>query len=70
VRIVGRFNDEREAGETFQHWLERSGGAKGVGQTVADLDHYPTPDEGPEFFVDYGETGPYVAEIGDSECAT
>jgi sulfite reductase (ferredoxin) len=69
VRIVGRFNSEREAGENFQHWLERSGGAKGVGQTVADLDHFPTPEEGPDFFVDYGETGPYVAEVGDGECA-
>ena len=70
VRIVGRFNEEREAGETFQQWLGRSGGAKGVGQTVSELDHYPTPDEGPDFFVDYGETGPYVAEVGESECAT
>jgi sulfite reductase (ferredoxin) len=70
VRIVGQFNEQREAGETFQHWLERSGGAKGVGQTLKDLDHFPTPEEGPDFFVDYGETGPYVAEIGDSECAT
>src|SRR6266567_3932453 len=70
VRIVSRFNEERNAGETFAQWLGRSGGAKGVGATVADLDHYPTPDEGPEFFVDYGETGPYVAEVGESECAT
>jgi sulfite reductase (ferredoxin) len=69
VRIVGRFNEERQAGEDFQHWLERSGGAKGVGQTLKDLDHFPTPEEGPEFFVDYGETGPYVAEVGDGECA-
>lgn len=70
VRIVGRFNEERSAGEDFASWLERSGGAKGVGETVKDLDHYPTPDEGPEFFVDYDETGPYVAEVGESECAT
>ena len=69
VRIVGQFNEQREAGETFQQWLARSGGAKGVGQTVSDLDHFPTPDEGPDFFVDYGETGPYVAEVGDGECA-
>jgi sulfite reductase (ferredoxin) len=69
VRIVGRFNEERQAGEDFQHWLERSGGAKGVGQTLKDLDTFPTPEEGPEFFVDYGETGPYVAEVGDGECA-
>jgi hypothetical protein len=24
----------------------------------------------PDFYIDYGETGPYVAEIGASECAT
>ena len=56
-------------GETFQTWLARSGGAKGVGDTLTDLDHFPTPDVGPEFYVDYDETGPYVAEVGDGECA-
>ena len=38
--------------------------------TLKDLDEFPTPEEAPEFYVDYGETGPYVAEIGESECAT
>ena len=47
----------------------RSGGAKGVGDTLTDLDHFPTPDVGPEFYVDYDETGPYVADVGDGECA-
>ena len=37
---------------------------------LRDLDEFPSPAEGPEFYVDYGETGPYVAEIGESECAT
>jgi sulfite reductase beta subunit-like hemoprotein len=69
VKIVGRFADEREAGETFSAWLARSGGAKAVGDGVSDLDHFPVPEEGPEFYVDYGETGPYVAEVGDGECA-
>ena len=42
------------------------------GATVADawvaekelkeLDVFPTPEEGPDFYVDYDETGPYVAE--------
>ena len=36
---------------------------------LKELDEFPTPDVGPEFYVDYGETGPYVAEVGDSECA-
>jgi len=51
-------------------WLERSGGAKEVAVDLKDLDEFPTPDEAPEFYVDYDETGPYVAEIGESECAT
>ena len=41
-----------------------------LGEASSDLDVFPTPDEDPDFYVDYGETGPYVAEIGESECAT
>ena len=70
VRIVGRFANERTAGETFRDWMERSGGAKGVAADLADLDQFPTPDVDPSYYIDFGETGPYVAEIGDSECAT
>ena len=70
VRVVQRFVDEREAGEAFRSWLDRSGGAAGVGATLKELDHFPTPEEAPEFYVDFGETGPYVKEIGASECAT
>jgi sulfite reductase beta subunit-like hemoprotein len=70
VRVVRRFNDEREAGEAFRSWLDRSGGAKAVAETLRDLDKFPLPDEAPEYYVDFGETGPYVAETGESECAT
>lgn len=70
VRVVQRFADERSAGETFTQWLDRSGGAGAIGTTLKDLDEFPTPDENPDFYIDYGETGPYVAEVGDSECAT
>ncbi len=70
VRVVGRFAAEREAGEAFAGWLARSGGAQAVGTTLADLDDLPPPDAAPDLYVDYGETGPYVAEIGESECAT
>jgi sulfite reductase beta subunit-like hemoprotein len=69
VRVVKQFNEEREAGETFQTWLARSGGASGVGATLKELDQFPTPDVGPDFYVDYDETGPYVADVGDGECA-
>jgi sulfite reductase (ferredoxin) len=70
VRIVGKFAGERDAGETFGEWLERSGGAAAVGTAVKDLDEFPTPEEAPEFYVDFDETGPYEKEVGDSECAT
>ena len=70
VRVVRRFADEREAGETFRAWLDRSGGAATLGQSLKELDVFPTPEDNPDFYVDYGETGPYVAEIGASECAT
>jgi sulfite reductase (ferredoxin) len=70
VRVVGRFAGERAAGETFGEWLSRSGGATAVGTTLKDLDHFPTPEAAPDFFVDFDETGPYVADVGDSECAT
>ena len=62
--------DERQAGETFRSWMERVGGAKQIAEGLKDLDAFPTPDEAPEFYVDYGETGPYIAETGESECAT
>jgi sulfite reductase beta subunit-like hemoprotein len=70
VRLVRRFDAERDAGETFRGWLSRVGGAKAVGAELKELDRFPTPEEGPDFFVDYDETGPYVAEVGASECAT
>ncbi len=70
VRVVGRFAGERDAGETFGQWLERSGGAGVVGEQLRDLDAFDSPDESPDLYVDFGETGPYVAEVGASECAT
>ncbi len=69
VRVIGRFVDERDAGETFTQWLERSGGAKAVGATLADLDAFPTPEARPDYYVDFDETGPFDATIGVGECA-
>jgi sulfite reductase beta subunit-like hemoprotein len=70
AQVVRRFAGERQAGETFTAWLERSGGAGEVGKTLREFDVVPTPDEAPHYFVDYDETGPYVAEVAESECAT
>tara|TARA_B110001454_G_scaffold178028_1_gene170723 strand:- start:3577 stop:5367 length:1791 start_codon:yes stop_codon:yes gene_type:complete len=70
VQVVRRFVDERQAGENFPTWLERSGGAKEVAIGLKELDQFPLPDESPDFYVDFDETGPYSADIGESECAT
>ena len=70
VRVVEQFAGERDAGETFGHWLDRVGGAEAVGKTLVDLDVFPTPEEAPDMYVDFDETGPYEAMVGDSECAT
>ena len=69
VKVVGRFAGERRAGETFAEWLDRVGGAKAVAGELAELDHFPTPDEAPDYYVDFDETGPYAAEVGAGECA-
>ncbi len=69
ARVVRRFNDERTAGEGFRTWMDRVGGATAVADGLRDLDHFPSPDEHPEYYADYDETGPFVAEVGDSECA-
>ena len=70
VHVVRRFANERVAGEVFNDWLGRAGGASAVGAELKVMDTWPTPEEAPDFYVDYDETGPYVAEVGDSECAT
>ncbi|HET6950972.1 MAG TPA: nitrite/sulfite reductase [Acidimicrobiales bacterium] len=69
ARVVRRFADERTAGESFRAWMDRSGGAKSIAAELKELDAFPTPEDGPEFYVDYDETGPYEAEVGAGECA-
>jgi sulfite reductase beta subunit-like hemoprotein len=69
VRVVSRFADERTAGEAFSDWLARAGGAKALAAELKDLDEWPDPDERPDYYVDFGETGPYSAEVGEGECA-
>ena len=64
VRVVQRFVAERSAGEQFADWLQRVGGAGTIATELRDLDRFDNEDD----FVDYGETGPYIASIGDSEC--
>ncbi|MEI8239210.1 MAG: nitrite/sulfite reductase [Actinomycetota bacterium] len=69
VRVIRRFHDERTAGEAFRSWMDRVGGAAAVADGLKDLDVFPSPEHAPEFYVDYGETGPFIADVGESECA-
>jgi sulfite reductase (ferredoxin) len=69
VHVVRRFATEREMGESFRGWMDRVGGAKAIAAELKHLDAFPTPEENPDFYVDFGETGPYIAETGESECA-
>lgn len=69
VRLVGRYAEERQVGETFASWLDRQGGARAVAAGLKDLDFWPDPEERPDYYVDFDETGPYVAEVGQGECA-
>ena len=70
VRIVRKFAAERQAGESFRSWMDRSGGAKGLaGTELAGLGDFPTPEENPDYFVDWDETTPFAVALGASECA-
>jgi len=69
VRVVAKFAEERNPGMSFQDWLSAAGGAKAVSKDLADLDEWPTPEERPDFYVDFDETGPYTADVGAGECA-
>ncbi|HKY13545.1 MAG TPA: hypothetical protein VJM33_01380, partial [Microthrixaceae bacterium] len=69
VRVVRKFADERTAGEDFRGWLERSGGVAAIAETLKELDHFPDPETHEDFYVDFGETGPYEKVLGESECA-
>ena len=67
--VVRRFAEERTAGEAFRGWMDRVGGASEIAKGLQHLDLFPSPDEHPEYYADYDETGPFVADVGDSECA-
>jgi sulfite reductase beta subunit-like hemoprotein len=69
ARVIRRFQEERSFGEPFRAWMDRVGGAFAVASDLKDLAEFPTPEDAPDFYVDYGETGPFVAAVGDSECA-
>ena len=70
IRVLRRYVEERDVAEPFRAWMDRVGGATSIAEDLADLGAFPDAAERPDFYVDYDETGPYVKEVGESECAT
>lgn len=69
VRVVRRFVSEREAGESFRGWMDRVGGVKAISAELKELDNFPTPQDNPDFYVDWDEVTQFAVELGASECA-
>ena len=69
LHVVRRFAAERAAGETFRGWMDRSGGARGIAAELKHLDHFPSPLDNQDYFIDWDEVAPFDAGIGESECA-
>ncbi|HVF05044.1 MAG TPA: nitrite/sulfite reductase [Frankiaceae bacterium] len=68
VAVVGRFRDERRAGERFGEWVDRVG-AEAIGESLAAFDVKRTREEAPEDFTDWGDTNPFQVILGRGECA-
>jgi hypothetical protein len=67
VYLVSRYANERELGENFSSWLERSRGASTIAEELEYLDVFPSAQEAPDYYVDYDQTGPYSAEVGQGD---
>ena len=66
----GRFAAERVAGERFDEWLDRVAARPRSAKELSRPRRFAHPRGAPDFYIDFDETGPYVAETGESECAT
>ena len=70
VRVVGASPTSARPARSFRSWIDRAGGAKAIADDLEDLDEFPTPTRTPSSTSTTTRPGPYVAETGDSECAT
>ncbi len=70
IRVLRRYVEERSVSERFSDWMNRVGGASAIADDLRDLGAFPEPLDRPDFYIDYGETSPYIKEVGASECAT
>ncbi|MHB8342259.1 MAG: hypothetical protein ACYDB7_13990, partial [Mycobacteriales bacterium] len=68
VAIVGRYVQERGAGERFGDWVDRVG-PRALGASLAQFDAKRSRAEAPQDFLDWGDTQPFQVILGRGECA-
>lgn len=67
--ITSRFVAEREAGETFQHFIQRVG-KKSIRATIEQFVDVPSYEADPSFYSDWGDPREYtIGDMGVGECA-
>lgn len=68
-RMIGLWTDGREADESLQDFITRTGRAK-LRKALDDLREVPSYEEDPSFYVDWGDAREYtIGDIGVGECA-
>ncbi|RTI03689.1 ferredoxin--nitrite reductase, partial [Thermus scotoductus] len=68
-RILKRYQEEREQGESFQAYLDRVGAAS-FKPLLEDLQTIPSYEEAPEYYQDLGAEGEtFRVQLGRGECA-
>ncbi|RTI13763.1 nitrite/sulfite reductase [Thermus scotoductus] len=68
-RILKRYQEERERGESFQAYLDRVGAAS-FKPLLEDLQTIPSYEEAPEYYQDLGAEGEtFRVQLGRGECA-
>jgi sulfite reductase (ferredoxin) len=69
IRVVRQFAEGRTVGETFRQWMDRTGGVGELTKTLKDLDFFPSPEDGPDMYIDWDEVTAFDVTLGASECA-
>ncbi len=67
-RIIRRFLSQRNAGENFWQFIEKTG-VRSFRDDIKDLSDFPANMHNTELFVDLGEKKAFAAVTGEGECA-
>lgn len=67
VELIGLYETQRQAGESFRAWTDRVG-RKPLATMLAHFDQIPSFEDDPDAYVDWDEITPFKVELGVSEC--